>query len=238
MLSVLLSGCANIGETHHFATYDKTNGEIVNVFRLRVSGDSNLANSKYLAGYYDEKAVDLFFNEIAGDSYVANTVIGSGTNPAATGSLANGRKFFQECDPAAPTSGCDKYGIKALGGDPTESVDKSFVLLLSTDASAIAETIGAIAEDTTNKQSLYRIANKDKLQQRAQLAATQSVRTSKTNAVKAELSAIMAGSNKTKADYLVALSAIARALNENAPPRFDDWDAAQLWFENYAKFQG
>lgn len=236
--ALCLSACAQIGETHLFATYDKTNGDIVNVFRLTVSGSSDFSNSKYLAGYYDEKAVDLFFNEISGDAYLANTVEGINGASAATGSLANGRKFFEDCNPEAPTSGCDKFGIKSLGGDPAKTVNKAFVLLLSTDASAIAETIGAIAEDTTNKQTLYRMANKDKLQERAQLAATQSARLSKVSAVKAELNAIMSASDKTEADYLIALSAIARALSNSAPSRFENWATAKTWFDNYSKFQG
>src|SRR4029078_1016132 len=60
----LLGACATLEETHYFASVDPQTDRTINIFRLRVKGDAGLTNARYLAGYYDERAVDLFFNEV------------------------------------------------------------------------------------------------------------------------------------------------------------------------------
>src|SRR5690348_16710028 len=61
---LLLSGCASVVDRHHFATVDAQTGEIINIFRVTVRGDAQLANARYISGYYDQRAVDLFFNQV------------------------------------------------------------------------------------------------------------------------------------------------------------------------------
>src|SRR4051812_49182226 len=59
----LAAGCASFHEEHYFQTADKS-GTPLNFFRVRVDGNAGLTRLRYLSGYYDERAVDLYFNEV------------------------------------------------------------------------------------------------------------------------------------------------------------------------------
>lgn len=71
LAATLLVGCAaTVQENHYFAAFkDGVDGaprEAVQFYRLRVDGDAQFTNARYLSGYYDERAVSLFFNELQG----------------------------------------------------------------------------------------------------------------------------------------------------------------------------
>ena len=61
---VFLAGCASsFSEKHFFKSVD-AQGNPVNYYRLNVEGRTSLASARYLSGYFDEKAVDAYFNQI------------------------------------------------------------------------------------------------------------------------------------------------------------------------------
>src|SRR5437870_2376680 len=62
-LLLLITGCASFHEEHYFVTKDRA-GTPVNFFRVRVSGNTGLSRMRYVSGFYDERAVDLYFNEV------------------------------------------------------------------------------------------------------------------------------------------------------------------------------
>src|SRR5205085_4768807 len=65
LLLVLCTGCVSgFKETHYFRATDRRTGETVNYFRLTVSGKDGGTASRFVAGLYDERAVNYFFNEI------------------------------------------------------------------------------------------------------------------------------------------------------------------------------
>lgn len=61
-------GCASFEENHYFQSVKLNTlaGESVptNFYRLHVSGRAWFSSARYCSGYYDERAVDLFFNEV------------------------------------------------------------------------------------------------------------------------------------------------------------------------------
>jgi hypothetical protein len=67
VLVVSASGCmSGFDETHYFrSTTTDPNGIPVNYFRLHVNGGTILSSSRYLSGFFDEQALDTYFNEFA-----------------------------------------------------------------------------------------------------------------------------------------------------------------------------
>jgi len=61
--SLICAGCATrFGETHYFKSIDEA-GEPINYFRLKVGGGVFLSSARYVSGFYDERALDLYFGE-------------------------------------------------------------------------------------------------------------------------------------------------------------------------------
>ena len=61
---LVLAGCAQFGEQHYSDAFDEATGEVVSFYRLEVSGHARLSSARYLSGICDERALDLFFNDI------------------------------------------------------------------------------------------------------------------------------------------------------------------------------
>lgn len=60
----LCIGCASsFSEKHYFKSVD-AQGTPINYYRLNVKGSTFLASSRYLSGYFDEKALDEYFSEM------------------------------------------------------------------------------------------------------------------------------------------------------------------------------
>ncbi len=58
-------GCASSFEERHYFKSVDAEGKPVHYYRLTVDGGTWLASSRYLSGYFDERAVDAYFGEIA-----------------------------------------------------------------------------------------------------------------------------------------------------------------------------
>jgi hypothetical protein len=65
----LLNSCSTINEVHYFK--DKISASnsatkiIPNYYRVKITGSSFLSSSRYISGYFDQTAINLYFNQFA-----------------------------------------------------------------------------------------------------------------------------------------------------------------------------
>ena len=220
----LLSGCAaSFQDKHHFATINTQTGEIANIFRVTVKGGAELSNTRYISGYYDERAVDLFFNEVKSGDLAAD-YSKSGVSP-----------IFKTVD-------CKDLDDKACAAKQDAILrtvpvgrdigkEGAFVMILSTSADAIASSIGSFAENEAVLQSALYLATRSDREQSAKIAAIAPIVNNQRLAVVKEIDTIFSGSpNLAKSDYLEILRAAAAGLAPDAVPRFSDEKEAAAWF--------
>ena len=209
LLAVLVCGCqAGIRERHYFASFapDKPT-EPVNFFRLDVKGKARLTNARYVAGFYDERAVDLFFNEIKPSSD------------------AQARQLFAADlkDPGTAEV------LKPLS--PGES--GAFVMILSTNADAIANAIGSFAESQEVANNISTLLNQKDLLKAGQSATSFTGEQVLAAAFASELnsvlssSALSANAASAQASMLRGLNLIAQSLG--APQSFATVAEVQAW---------
>lgn len=220
LLALLLGGCAaTIHETHFLPSYapsDDRQVNPVNFFRLQVDGTASLTNARYLSGFFDERAVDLFFNEMKAP-----------TN----------QKLFDETikPPGQPAN----EAFKPL----TPTTDGAYVLILSTNADSIANVIGSFAESQVVADALTRAFNKDRFAAKAQSDVEVSTLTARaklaTDRVKLGLESAKVATNDAAARtaYQRSLLALAQALGYRGA-EFKDFADARRWFELEATVGG
>ena len=242
---IALNACsARIHEQHYFATVAEGNlgksptgdSEIINIFRLDIRAGGSFSNIRYIAGNYDERAVDFFFNEVHSENYTPN--------------LSGPTKIF---DPNCPDKGkdgiamseeeCQAYYKKSLklyplvsGGDgstPTKPL-KGFVIILSSNAEAIAETIGAFSESTIAIQSMNYLLNKDTFEEEARVKAVEatvnSERAAVSKSLKGHFDSFVAQNATDTIGELAILQSLAVALAPEDAISFTDIGEAKLWF--------
>ena len=207
-----LAGCSTVvAENHYFAAFkDKPDGdrEPVQFYRLAVDGNSQFANTRYLTGYFDERAVSLFFNELK-----------SPTN----------QKLFDD-NMTLPGSA----GTKIQPLSPTAD-NGAFVLIMSTNADAIANTIGSFAESQVVADSLTRLLNRDRFLAKAKSDAKLGVNKAEATALVAQITAHTQAATAAKtgqlaaASYRRALTALAQTLGYRGA-EFTSMDQARDWF--------
>ena len=213
-LAQLIGCAATIHENHYFAAYKETAPNVrepVQFYRLTVDGDSHFANTRYLTGYFDERAVSLFFNELRSSS-------------------ASGSKLFDD-------------NMKLPGADPSTRItplsptpgEGAFVLIMSTNADAIAGTIGAFAESQVVADSLTRMLNRDRFLAKTQSDARLSVQKAEATALVTRLEAQAraakeaATGEQAATSYRRALTALAQSLGYTGP-EFATLADARSWF--------
>ena len=208
-----LTGCAaKIQEQHYFAAYrENVDGvrEPVQFYRLAVDGSAQMSNTRYLTGYFDERAISLFFNEIKA--------------PA-------NQKVFDDAMvlPGAPP------GTKLTPLTPSPE-NGALVMIMSTNADAVASTIGSFAESQVVADSITRMLNRDRVLAKAQSDARLTVQKAEGTALVSQLdaqakAARTAGSGTdAAANYLRALTTLARGLGYNGED-FAKLDDARTWF--------
>lgn len=221
----LLAGCGvRMNERHYFAAaVDPSTNEISNVYRLSVSGSAGMANARYIAGYYDERAVDLFFNEVKASDL--STTPGSSVAPG----------FFNTTCSGTTAEACREERERRLSMVPAGGADGShgaFVLLLSTNADAIATTIGQFAENEANLRAAMFLATRDTQEDAAIRAATAPLIRQSRGHTQAELSTLVttATNSDTETAWLAVLRATASSLAPTSPPTFATMDEARAWF--------
>lgn len=233
-----LSSCGvTMQEKHYFASVDQATGQTINVYRLTVSGGAGMANARYIAGYYDERAVDLFFNEVRAsslDSTSSNATAPSIFNVACAGS-----------DVTACASERDRRLAMVPIGEAGAADKGAFVLILSSNADAIAGTIGQFAETDANMQAALYLATRDTHQAAARLTAADNIIDRSRSATYAELKALFdalptgAAATPTTREqaYLAILQATAAGLDRGTAPTFANMDEARTWFEARQRIQ-
>lgn len=205
-----LSGCTNFNQLYHFQS--SAGDGAVNYFRVRVTGDAQTAKARYVAGFYDERAVDLYFNELKSSG----------------GDI---RPIFPEGLKAPGEEGT----IKPLSPDKDRG---TFVMIFSTNPKAVADTIGSFADSQVVADSITNLINRRDVEAARILTATQSVAATGATAVADELSAVLptaasaaapgpAASAPLARTYLRVLEVISR--ESGGPPTFADFAAAKTW---------
>jgi len=221
-----LGGCgSNFGETHYFSVVDGSNKPI-NFFRLNVSGGGGFANIRYVSGYFDERAVDLFLNESK------SAPLTNGGAGAAVPSIFH----TVDCnglDAAACTAAQDKVLHIVPVGEKMPA-NGAFVLIISSNADAIAGTIGSFAENDITLNSAMFLLNHDKLTQAAASDATKPIVDADRNATIEQVGALLDSANKASTTdrpntYIEVLRTIARGVSSD-PPTFTDEATARTWF--------
>lgn len=212
LAALMLGGCGStVQENHYFASFREVSPgvrEPVQFFRVSVDGDTKMANSRFLSGYFDERAVSLFFNEMR--------------------SPANSRLFDEQVKlPGEPDT-----KLKPLSPDLQNG---AFVLILSTNADSIANAIGSFAESQVVADGLTRIVNKDRYRAKAESDAKAGVQRIEARALVERLRSQTEAATKARSGdeatrrYLGALTAIAQGLGY-AGPEFGSLGDAQTWF--------
>ncbi len=212
LATLMLSGCAAaVKEHHYFASYRKDaagRDRPVNFFRLNVAGTAGFSNARYLAGYYDERAIDLFFNEMKAP-----------TN----------QKLFQE---DAKIPGTDEK-LKPLGAT---SGNGAFVLIMSTNADSVANAIGSFAESQVVAQALTQLINKDKFKEKSRSDVDVISKSAQASSMIKRLD-LHLGAAKTatspdlaRRSYTKALYTLAQSLGYRGA-EFSSYAEARKWFD-------
>jgi hypothetical protein len=220
LIAAFLGGCAaNIHETHYFATINRATNEPVNFFRITVNGNVEMLNARFVSGYYDERAVDLFFNEAKAKDF----------GPI-FGRLA--------CDPAKPddckAKANDAYKVIPVGNAGSDQ--GAFVMILSTDATAITDTIGGLAENEAVLNSALYLATRGDRRELQQLVANKTILGKQRKAVIDELTRLFATMESTTSSaaleqgHLAVLQTLASSLAPSSSPQFKDFTEAKAWF--------
>ena len=63
--ALVMSSCATtFKENHYYQSINPKTQRVTNYYRLTVNGYAVMSSARYVSGYYDERAVDLYFNEV------------------------------------------------------------------------------------------------------------------------------------------------------------------------------
>lgn len=214
MVTLLVGGCATtFQETHYFQSLDPKTKTPTNYYRLKVSGYGAMSSARYVSGYYDERAVDLFFNEVK-------------TGKTADDDAAV-RKIFED---KQNNPGSDVV-IKPLNPDAGNGV---FVMILSTNASSVTRALGQFGENQVVADAITNLVNKETIL-KGSIATSSTV--AKANATADELDNVMDNLPKDSApDKEASIRALVRVLNTIAsgmgkgPTSFQTFDEAEAWF--------
>jgi hypothetical protein len=224
--AVLLGGCARIAETHYFEQPLADGSGRSNYFRIRVTGHSWFSSTRYIAGYYDERAIDLFFNEVKTGSPPSD---GAGAEGKAASPRATFRPLFPQ---DAKLPGTDEL-VKPL----KDAGDGTFLMLFSTNATAVADAIGQFAENQLAADALVNIVSRGEVRDLDARKERADRGLAGVSALKAELDALVGllpdgpaapPQDETNRAMLRVLNAVARGLGHTGS--FTTTDQAAGWF--------
>jgi hypothetical protein len=218
---LVVGGCGTvIHEKHYFAAFDdepEGRREPVQFYRLRVDGSTHFSNARYLTGYFDERAVSLFFNEIQAPK--------------------NQRLF----DDAVPVLGLPA-GTKLTPLTPSPE-NGAFVLIMSTNADAVANAIGSFAESQVVADAMTRMVNRDRIKAKGQSDATLAVQKAEGGALAGQIQTQLVAANsailgqQAAGVYLRTLTTLARGLGYTGD-EFASVKDARSWFDLDASRSG
>ncbi|WP_417483998.1 hypothetical protein [Maricaulis salignorans] len=214
--AVLATACAsNVTETHYFAAYSRDEPrEPIEFFRLQVAADAQFSSSRFVAGFYDERAVDFLFDELRMDN--------GATSPSSDASRQLSSLGSGEGAP-------DDISLLSPSMD-----NGAFVLIFSTNADSIARTIGSFSESEIVAQAVTNLLNQERFRGLEQSNARASAQISLANAMTVsfgqslERAAQAQAGTAAEAEYLRALGVLARSMGRAEP--FSGFDEARGWF--------
>jgi hypothetical protein len=211
-----VAGCGTvINENHYFAAFHaKKNGdrEATQFYRVHVQGTSGFSNVRYLTGYFDDRAVSLYFNEIK---------------------PPENQRLFDDSRTTLPGQ-TDK--ITPLS--PTAD-NGAFMIIMSSNAQAVADTIGNFADSQTVADNLTALMGRDRIRARQDSEATTPVQKAAAVAmmtqVKAHDDAASGASSGHDASlaYLRMLTVLARGVGYGGKD-FATTTESQAFFDAFA----
>jgi hypothetical protein len=142
-----------------------SNGVPQNFYRVDVSGSTFLSSSRYISGYFDEDAVDIYFAEFVQPKNASFPVTTATGNDAAKSEKAttggSGDKAATK-DSTETTKGSEEKPTKVEPLSPAEE-GKALVLLLSSNSDEIASGISSLAQSAEVTDTLVRLVGRDRL---------------------------------------------------------------------------
>lgn len=227
VLNILsLSGCVStFEEQHFFQTVKEIRGERIptNYYRLKVNGWAAFSSARYVSGYYDERAVDLFFDEIQLKKTDASSADGA----------PNTRSLFRGSNLTTTENGA-KTTIEPLSPDADNG---AFVMVLSSNASAVTGAIGQFAENQVVADAITNLANRDLIAQSQGLVGTPKFEVEQAASASQQIDGLMellpdvtndVDQAETERSLLRVLTAIGRL--KGSKNGFDSFDEAQEYF--------
>jgi len=228
---IVTGGCSQVEEQHFYRVAHKGKLNDANYYRLTVLSRSIFSNTRYISGYFDESAVDAYFGEFAqpangrfGVDQQANGTL----NPSDTVAPASEKAEIVEMAATGTGKSSSLTETKSLEG-------RSYVMLLSTDPSAIANQIASFAEADQTATLIAKIANRGKLadvaDSQADLTAQQATGSRLTAAGDAQIAGIAdaATSDVAKASLLQWTNTVAASYGHTSP--FKTLDEAKTWYD-------
>ncbi len=147
LIMIMFTSCSTFHEIHYFKDkVDTKNGIslVPNYYKVEIRGYSLISSSRYLSGYFEQSAINLYFNEM--------------TQPKEA-------KLFNKTDDNEMTQPKEaKLFNKTDDDDKTFTNEKGneLILILSTNAKAVSDQIGNIAKNQDILNSLATITQKEK----------------------------------------------------------------------------
>ena len=127
-------GCGSRFREVHYFKSTADDGRPINYYRVTVEGSTGLSSSRYLSGYFDERAVDLYFS-----------------------------KFSQPAEGTfTGTVKKDEEGKVEPLGEGQEG--RRLVLILSSNSDEIATSISAMAQSEAVTQTLANLIGRERLE--------------------------------------------------------------------------
>ena len=215
VLPLLFAACASFHEVHYFQSRDP-GGNAVNFFRVRVDGRGGLTNLRYVSGFYDERAVDLYFNEV---------------KPPTSGANADIQPLFVNNQINPGTTDV----LKPLDPDASHG---ALLMVFSSNPNAITDVIGQFAESQQVADALTNLVSRNEVKQLRAAAPGQAALSSRLAASGDELTALAgalpaapASGDTVKLDRscLEILRSIAITLGGDG--KFQTPEEAAQWFQ-------
>jgi hypothetical protein len=212
---IVFSACSTFQEKHYFRSEDALTGKPVNYFRLTVAGSSAWTKSRYVSGFYDERAVDLFFNETKtnNDDDVKKIFLTDQIAPGTTEKIV----------PLAP----DQHG--------------TFLMIFSSNSKAVTDTLGQFAESQVVADAVTNILNRKEIRESRRSAAKTTTDAARSTAFSTQIEKLLtnlpetASTNVARDQTLRVLQTISRALGGDG--QFATPEAGAAWFAGQSNIQ-
>lgn len=227
-LTMLVSGCTHFSERHYFRMAQDGNSGRYNYFRVTVKGSSYFSSVRYVSGYFDEKAVDQYFNEIK-PSTTGAIIPASSATPANSG--AGTGTGAETPAPASSATGATAGKPEALDGKKG-----SLVMILSSDPTAVVNAIGAFADQEAVQKALTNLLNRDKVQglnqRKSDLAAAMAGAAAFVTAADQQVTALGDDPSRERVEAFLLMVLQRVASDSGAQESFATLPAALSWFQS------